>query len=45
MSYVHDRVARDFTVIDFVPGGEQSDFLHDVHLLRKPVTRGTDNGA
>ena len=45
VSYVHEQVAKDFTVIDFIPGGAQSDFLHDVHLLRKPLVKGTDNGA
>jgi SAM-dependent methyltransferase len=37
VTYVHKKLARNFTVVDFVPGGEQSDSLHDVHLLRKPV--------
>ena len=45
VSYVHEKIAENFTVVDFIPGGQHSDFLHDVHLLRKPVARGTSNGA
>jgi len=38
-SYVKDTLAQDLVVVDFVPGGKQSDSLHDVHLVRKPVSR------
>jgi len=36
-SYVHEKLAQSFIVVDFIPGGEQSDSLHDVHLLKKPL--------
>ena len=35
VGYVHEKMAQNFRVIDFVPGGEHSDSLHDVHLLQK----------
>jgi SAM-dependent methyltransferase len=38
VSYVHQELARDLTVVDFVPGGAKSDSLHDVHLVRKPLS-------
>ena len=44
-SYVHERLAKNFDVVDFIAGGQNSDFLHDVHLLRKPLAKGTSNGA
>lgn len=37
VSYVHERLAQDLIVVDFVPGGEQSDSEQDAHLLRKPL--------
>lgn len=37
VSYVHEKLAQDLVVVDFIPGGKQSDSLHDVHLVRKPV--------
>ena len=43
--YVHEKLARNFTVVDFIPGGEQGDSLQDIHLVRKPPTEGTNNGA
>ncbi|HEU4711506.1 MAG TPA: class I SAM-dependent methyltransferase [Pyrinomonadaceae bacterium] len=43
-SYVHERLGKNFDVIDFVPGGQTTDTLHDVHLLRKPLAKGTGNG-
>ncbi|HET8782333.1 MAG TPA: class I SAM-dependent methyltransferase [Pyrinomonadaceae bacterium] len=36
VSYVHEKIARNFKVIDFIAGGEHSHSLHDVHLLQKP---------
>lgn len=45
VSYVHDQIAKNFEVVDFIPGGEHSDTMHDVHLLRKPLAKGTSNGA
>ena len=44
-SYVPEKLAQNFTIVDFVPGGEHSDSVHDVHLLRKPLAKGTSNGA
>jgi hypothetical protein len=44
-SYLHGTIAQDFTVIDFVPGSQQGDFLQDVHLLRKPLAAGPACGA
>lgn len=45
VSYVHEKIARNFTVVDFIPGSEHSHTAHDVHLLRKPLAKGTANGA
>jgi ubiquinone/menaquinone biosynthesis C-methylase UbiE len=39
VSYVKGTLAQDLVVVDSVPGGKQSDSLHDVHLVRKPVSR------
>lgn len=44
VSYVHDRIAQNLDVIDFIPGGKQSDLAHDIHLLRKPINKGTTDG-
>lgn len=45
VSYLHEKIAQDFDVIDFIPGSEQSDLSQDVHLLRKPLSKGRSNGA
>jgi SAM-dependent methyltransferase len=37
VSYVHEKLTQDLIVMDFVPGGDESDSVHDVHLVRKPV--------
>lgn len=37
VNYVQQTLARDLIVVDFVPGGDQSDSPHDVHLVRKPL--------
>jgi SAM-dependent methyltransferase len=37
VSYVQEKLAQDLIVVDSVPGGDQSDSLHDVHLVRKPL--------
>lgn len=34
--YVHETLARNFTVVDFVPGGTHEHTSHDVHLINKP---------
>ena len=39
VSYLHEKLLQDLIVVDFVPGGKQSDSLHDVHLVRKPVSK------
>jgi SAM-dependent methyltransferase len=39
VSYVHKKLVRDLVVIDFVPGGRETDSLHDVHLVRKPLAK------
>lgn len=44
LSYIHEKMAQNFTVIDFI-SGEHSDFKHDIHLLRKPLAKGTSHGA
>jgi SAM-dependent methyltransferase len=36
VDYVQQKLAQDLIVVDFVPGGEQSESLHDVHLVMKP---------
>jgi SAM-dependent methyltransferase len=36
-SYMRERVAKDFTVVDFIPCGAQGDSMHDAYLLRKPL--------
>ena len=38
VSYVHDKLLQDLIAVDFVPGGTQGHSLHDVHLVRKPVS-------
>lgn len=35
--YVHETIAQDFEVIDFVAGSDEERSVHDVHLVRKPV--------
>lgn len=35
--YVHQTIARDFIVLDFIPGRDQGRSAHDVHLIKKPV--------
>lgn len=35
-SYVRDKLAPNFIVVDFIPGGAQTDSIQDVHLLKKP---------
>jgi SAM-dependent methyltransferase len=40
VSYVHEMMAKELTVIDFLPGGEHGDVAQDVHLLRKPPGQG-----
>jgi len=34
--YVRDTLAKDFTVVDFIPQGAKGSRLQDVYLLRKP---------
>ena len=34
--YVHDTLAKNFTVIDFVPGSEHGWSAQDIHLVKKP---------
>jgi SAM-dependent methyltransferase len=36
-SYVHETIAKNFTVVDFVPGSDKGTSAHDVHLIKKPV--------
>lgn len=38
VSYVREKLARELNVVDFVPGGRETDTLHDVHLLKKPLS-------
>ena len=35
-SYVHKTIARDFTVLDFIPGSDNGWSAQDIHLIRKP---------
>lgn len=35
--YVHGTVAKNFTVLDFIPGSPQGKSPHDTHLIRKPA--------
>jgi tRNA G46 methylase TrmB len=35
--YVHETLAQDFTVIDFIPGSEDGWSAQDIHLVKKPV--------
>ncbi|HEU4770411.1 MAG TPA: class I SAM-dependent methyltransferase [Pyrinomonadaceae bacterium] len=44
-AYVHKRLAQNFTVVDFIAGGENKELYHDGHLLRKPLAKGTNNGG
>ena len=39
VSYVQEKLAQDLIVVDFVPGGDQTDSRHDVHLMMKPLSR------
>jgi hypothetical protein len=34
--YVHETLAQDFTVVDFVPGSEHGWSAQDIHLVQKP---------
>jgi 2-polyprenyl-3-methyl-5-hydroxy-6-metoxy-1,4-benzoquinol methylase len=43
--YVHERLAQDFILIDFIPGSEQSASLQDIHLMQKTLAKGTTHGA
>ena len=36
-AFVRERLARDFTVLDFTPGRAGGDILHDIYLLMKPA--------
>ena len=36
-SYVHETIAKNFTVVDFIPGSDKGTSAHDVHLIKKPV--------
>ncbi len=48
-NYLREKLAQNFIVVDSIPGGNDSESLHDVHLFQKPLaketTRGTTNGA
>jgi SAM-dependent methyltransferase len=35
--YVHETIAKNFTVVDFIPGSDEGRSAHDVHLIKKPV--------
>jgi SAM-dependent methyltransferase len=37
--YVKETLAQNLILVDSVPGGDQSDSLHDVHLVRKSLSR------
>lgn len=37
VSYVQEKLAQNLTVVDFVPGSDETDSKHDVHLMRKPL--------
>ncbi|HZI63026.1 MAG TPA: class I SAM-dependent methyltransferase [Pyrinomonadaceae bacterium] len=39
VSYVQEKLAQNLIVVDFVPGGDQSYSLHDVHFVRKPLSK------
>ena len=35
--YVREKMAREFSLIDFIPGAADGDLLHDIYLLKKPL--------
>jgi ubiquinone/menaquinone biosynthesis C-methylase UbiE len=35
--YVREKMAQDFTVVDFIPSGAKGDSMHDIYLLKKPT--------
>ena len=35
--YVHETIAKDFVVIDHIPGSDQGRSAHDIHLIKKPI--------
>lgn len=36
-AYVRENMARDFSVVDFIPGRVGGDLLHDIYLFKKPA--------
>jgi 2-polyprenyl-3-methyl-5-hydroxy-6-metoxy-1,4-benzoquinol methylase len=35
--YVHEVLAQNFTVLDFIPGSDHGWSTHDIHLVKKPL--------
>lgn len=35
--YVRENLARNFSVVDFIPGRAEGDLLQDIYLLKKPL--------
>jgi SAM-dependent methyltransferase len=35
--YVHETIAQNFTVLDFIPGSEHGWSAQDIHLVKKPI--------
>ena len=36
-AYVRGNMAREFSLVDFIPGRAEGDLLHDIYLLKKPA--------
>jgi len=36
-AYVRENMARDFSMMDFIPGRVEGDLLHDIYLFKKPA--------
>lgn len=36
-TYVRENMARDFSLVDFIPGRVEGELLHDIYLFRKPL--------
>jgi hypothetical protein len=37
LKYAHETLAKNFTVVDFVPGSERGWSDQDIHLVKKPL--------
>ena len=41
VAYVRGKMAREFSIVDFISGAAEGDLLHDIYLCQKPTRDGT----